>query len=89
LKLAADGILRVGDRQIEVERHTGEREIGKVLGGEEVTELIVGIEQHQDGEIGLVAEDSADSEARSRRVVQRSGTTAAVETAQIHRAVRL
>ena len=89
MKLAADGILRVGDRQVEVERDAGEREIGKVLGGEEMTELVVGIEQHQDREIGLIAEDAADREARGRGVVQRRGATAAVEAAQIHRAVRL
>ena len=89
MKLAADGILRVGDRQVEVERDAGEREIGKVLGGEEMTELVVGIEQHQDREIGLIAEDAADREARGRGVVQGRGAPAAVEAAQIHRAVRL
>jgi hypothetical protein len=89
LKLAADGILPVRDRQVEVERNAGEREIGKVLGGEEMAELVVGVEQHQDREIGLIAEDATDGEARSRRVVERRGTPAAVEAAQVHGPVRL
>jgi hypothetical protein len=54
-----------------------------------MTELVVGIEQNQDSEIGLIAEDAADREARGRRVVERRGAPAAVEAAQVHRAVRL
>jgi hypothetical protein len=53
-----------------------------------MTELIVGIEKHQDREIGLITEDAADREAGGRGIVQRRGAPAPVEAAQVHRAVR-
>jgi len=62
LKLAADGVLRVGDREVEAKRDASEGEVGQVLSGEEMAELVVGVEQNQDREIGLIAEDTADRE---------------------------
>ena len=89
LVLPADRILRAGGRKIEVERDAREREVRKIPRGEQVPELIVGIEQNEDGEVRLIAEDAAYGEARGRRIVQRRGASAAVEAPQVNRAVRL
>ena len=54
-----------------------------------MTEGIVLLEQHQHGEIALVAEDAGNGEARIRRAPQGRGGAIGVKALEVHGAVRL
>jgi hypothetical protein len=89
LVLRPDGRHAAVDGQVEVQRHAGQRKVRQVAVGEQMAELIVGVNEHQHNEVRLVAPSPAHREARRAGLGHRGEAAAAVEPAQIHRAMRL
>ncbi len=83
-----DGLHAASAGKGEIEREAGEIEIGQIFNGG-MFEGIVGIIKDGDGEIGGIAENSADFEAGGRGVVDGSGGGESVEASQRESAVGL
>ena len=73
---------------IEIQLQAGEIAIWKI-GEAWVPERIVLLEQHENGEIALVAEYTRHVEPRIRCAPERGGSAVGIEALQVHRAMRL
>ena len=88
------GVLRRVDRlqalvmKIEIEHHAGKVEIGKILNGV-VLENIVGVVEKEHAKVGHVPKDAIHGKACGAGLAQRCGCTEPVKAAEIHRPVRL